>query len=67
MSMQRKKESRKPPKHPLITIFVYLFYYFYLIQIFGLYKSYPLKRDLILEISKKGMQKRIVCSLCVSF
>jgi hypothetical protein len=41
------------PKHPLINIFIYLTYYLSLILILGLYKSYPLNRNLALEICKK--------------
>jgi hypothetical protein len=41
------------PKQPLINIFIYLSYYISLIQILGLYKSSPLKRNLVPEIGKK--------------
>jgi hypothetical protein len=46
------------PKHYHINIFIYSLYYFSLLPIFGLYKSYPLNRNLILEICrKKGYRK----------
>jgi hypothetical protein len=38
-------------KHPLYK-FTYLLFFF-LLPIFGLYKSYPLKNNLVLEICKK--------------
>jgi hypothetical protein len=37
------------------SLFYYLFYYYYFYSDFGLYKSYPLNRNLVLEICKKGM------------
>jgi hypothetical protein len=41
---------------------IYLFYYFYLIRILGLYKSYPLNRNLVLEICKKRDTEGLVCN-----
>jgi hypothetical protein len=41
------------PKHYHINIFIYLFHYFSLILILSFTNSTPLKRNLVLEISKK--------------
>jgi hypothetical protein len=42
------------PKHPLVNIYIYLFYYFFFpIQILGFTNPTTLKRNLVLEISKK--------------
>jgi hypothetical protein len=40
---------------------------FFSVQIFGLYKSYPLNRNLVLEICKKRDIGRVVCNLTFSF
>jgi hypothetical protein len=39
---------------------VFIFLLFFLIQILGLYKSYPLNRNLVLEICKKMDIKELV-------
>jgi hypothetical protein len=52
---------------PKTLLCIYLFYYFNLIQILGLYKSYPLKINLVLEISEKEDIGRVVCNLAFSF
>jgi hypothetical protein len=48
-------------QNTFINTCIYLFYYFYFIQILGLYKSYPLNRNLVLEICKKRDIKELVC------
>jgi hypothetical protein len=47
-----RKGNQIIPK-TLLCKYMYLFYYFYFIQILGLYKSYHLKNNLVLEITKK--------------
>jgi hypothetical protein len=57
---QRKRNQIIPKT--LTYKYTYLFIlYFY--TDFGLYKSYPLKRNLVLEISKKGDIGGMVCNL----
>jgi hypothetical protein len=50
----------------LLCKYMYLFIYFYLIQILGLYKSYPLNRNLVLEICKKRDTEGLVCNSAFS-
>jgi hypothetical protein len=64
MDYAQRKEHQLIPKTLYIYIYIYiyintciyLFYYFHLTQILGLYKSYPLNENLVLEICRKGMQ-----------
>jgi hypothetical protein len=48
---KKKKEIKESPKHPLIKLFIYFIIFPY--TNFGLYKSYPLKNNLVLEITRK--------------
>jgi hypothetical protein len=47
------------------SLFYYLFIYLVIIFYtgFGLYKSYPLNRNLVLEICKKRDTEGLVCNL----
>jgi hypothetical protein len=36
-----KKKFKESPKHIVINLFIYSFYYFFSYTNFGLYKSYP--------------------------
>jgi hypothetical protein len=56
--MQREKKFKESPKHPFINLFIH-FIYFFLTQILGLHKSYPLKNNLVLDFCKKEGYKRI--------
>jgi hypothetical protein len=50
-----------------IYIYILFYYYYFLDTKFRLYKSYPLKNNLVLEISKEEDATSLVCSLCFSF
>jgi hypothetical protein len=51
---RNKKEFKESPKHLVINLFIYSFYYFFfLIPILGFTNPTPLNRNLVLEIYKK--------------
>jgi hypothetical protein len=54
------KKNQIISKEFSINACTYLFYYFYLIQILGLYKFYPPNRNLVLEICKIRDIERLV-------
>jgi hypothetical protein len=54
-----KEGNQEIPKTPNY-LFIYLFYYFFPYTNFGLYKSYPLNKNLVLEICKKRDPKGLV-------
>jgi hypothetical protein len=51
----------KNSRNTLTTILISLFYYYFFLPILGLYKSFPLHKNLVLEICKK----RDVYSYCL--
>jgi hypothetical protein len=52
---KKKKEIKESLKHPLLNIFIYLFYYFSLIQILGFTNPTPLKEISFSRLIRKGM------------
>jgi hypothetical protein len=64
---KREKEFEESPKHPLIDLFIYSFYYFYFFPTnFGSYKSYTLNNNLVLEIWKKRDTEELGCNSAFS-
>ena len=57
---KNKKEFKESPKHPLINLFIYSF--FFLIPILGFTNPTPLNRNLVLEICKERNTKRLACN-----
>jgi hypothetical protein len=54
--MRREKSNRFQMSSKILTTLLYKFFYllfYYFLPKFGLYKSYPLNRNLVLEICKK--------------
>jgi hypothetical protein len=64
---RNRKKIQEIPKHPFINLFIYSFYYYIFYTNFGLYKSYPLKNNLVLEISKERDVKSFIYSLAFNF
>ena len=63
---RNKKEFKESPKHLVINLFIYSFYYFFLIPILGFTNPTPLNRNLVLEICKKRDTKELVCNSACS-
>jgi hypothetical protein len=64
---KNQKEIKGSPKHPLIN-FTYLFILlFFFLPILGLYTSYPLKINLVLEICKDRDVKSFIYRLAFNF
>jgi hypothetical protein len=60
MQWKIKKNSRDSPK--MLTYKFIIFYSFFTYTNFGLYKSYPLNRNLVLEICKERDTEGLVCN-----
>jgi hypothetical protein len=51
---------------PYTIIFIHLYHYYFSDTNFGLYKSYPLNRNLVLEICNKRDTEGLICNLVFS-
>jgi hypothetical protein len=58
----QSKGTQIIPKTLLCKKHVFIYICFYLIQILGLYKSYPLNKNLVLEICKKRDKEGLGCN-----
>jgi hypothetical protein len=55
---KNKKKIKGSPKHPLMNLLIYLFYYFFPTN-FGFTNPTPLDRNFVLEICKKRVHNHI--------
>jgi hypothetical protein len=54
---KNQKEIKGSPKHPLINLLIYLFYYFFLLPILGFTNPTALTEISSSRFARKGIQK----------